>query len=198
MALLGNRRNRCAQHSDQKPDRLGIPRRNHAGVSVSYVQPQENLEASSFIEHSGLPRGWGPVARSRRDPETPPTPRARKGLPVVLLYQRTIHALPQQAHSSRLRQSPATALLRLASALGASFVCILFPSPEGNSSEFPCLAGSLGRTRSRQSTSGYLDRGDRRLLQLFEPAGILFAPRRSGPPTAHCRLASAREQFPSR
>src|SRR4029077_4143148 len=146
------------------------------------------LEASSYIEHSCVSRRRCPVARFRCNPKSRATHRPGKRLPVVLLYQRTIHALPQQAHSSRLRQSPIAALLRLASALGPSLVCILFPGPEGNSSEFPCLAGSLGRTRLRQSTSGYLDRGDRRLLQLLEPAGILFPPRGSGPRTAPCRL----------
>src|SRR6201987_6363000 len=128
MVLLGNCRNRCAQHSHQKPDRLGIPRRNHAGVPFSHRRPEENLEASSYIEHSGVPRRRCPVARSRRNPESRATHRPGKGLSMVLFYQRTIHALPQQASPPRLRQSPATALLWLSSSLG-SFLVRTFFSP---------------------------------------------------------------------
>src|SRR6201987_5769471 len=163
LALLGNCRNRCTQHSDEKSDWLGIPRRNHAGVPVSHRRPQENLEASSYIGHFGVSRRRCPVARFRCNPKSRATHRSGKGFSVVLLHKRTIHALPQQTHSPRLRQSPPAALLRIASPLGSSLVRILFPSPEGNSSEFPRLEGSLGRTRPLQSPSGYLDCGDRRL-----------------------------------
>ena len=95
LALLGNCCHDCPQCFDKKPDRHGLPCRNHAGVPVSHRRPEENLEASSPIEHSRLSRRRCAVARSRGNPESRTTDRPRKGLSLVLLHQRTIHALSQ-------------------------------------------------------------------------------------------------------
>src|SRR6202030_1615288 len=127
LALLGNCHNDCSEYFDKKPDWLDFSSRNYLGVSVSYGRPKENLEAPSSVEHAGIPRRCRPMARARSNPQSGATRRAGKRLLVVLLRERTIHALSQQAHSSRLRQSAVAALLCLAASMGPSLVRIFLP-----------------------------------------------------------------------
>src|SRR5437667_10886452 len=190
--LLGLCGNLCAKRTHERFDRPGISRSCDRVVPDSYRQSTAQSETEAFLQHPAFLFNRGSLAHSGVFAE--PYTRHRPWLLMVLLRQRALSALSEQARASRLRHSPSSDLLGVVAFMAAALECVFATSVER--SPRPLARAEIEPRCAKQGESAVrsLGSGDCRLLQLLHAPGVLHDSGAAGHGTAGRGLASTRGQ----